>query len=163
LASDNPFVVLAAVVERAKHGDHSQARRLVPFFMQEEPFALARESLLAFADIAPNSEMHHIDWALRDAALTSDNPFVVLAAVVEYAKRGDHSQATRLVPFFTQHEPFALARVALLAFADIAVSDFFHAFAPQRLDMAAILEDFLRTKAAGYVPGRRHFYGHPIP
>jgi hypothetical protein len=41
--------------------------------------------------------------------------------------------------------------------------DFFHAFAPQRLDMAATLEDFLRTKAASYVPGQRYFFGHPIP
>ena len=57
---------------------------------------------------------------LSRAALESVDPFVVLASVVEHAKMGDHDKAGHLVPFFHRHDPFALARVALLVFADIA-------------------------------------------
>jgi hypothetical protein len=59
---------------------------------------------------------------LSGSALASDNPFVVIASVVEHAKIGDHTKANLLRNFFESHEPFALARVALLVFADVALS-----------------------------------------
>ncbi len=58
---------------------------------------------------------------LSSAALSSDNPWIVVAAAVEHAKVGRHDQARRLIQFFHQHEPFALSRVALLCFGSIAV------------------------------------------
>lgn len=54
------------------------------------------------------------------ASLNSKDPWIVVAAVIEHAKQGDHSAARHLVPFFHQHQPMALARVALLAFGDLA-------------------------------------------
>src|SRR5690606_23544790 len=57
---------------------------------------------------------------LSRAALESSDPWIVLVSVVEHAKAGDHTQAPRLIPFFHQHEPFALSRVSLLVFADVA-------------------------------------------
>jgi hypothetical protein len=59
---------------------------------------------------------------LSRTALESPNPWIVLASVVEHAKAGDHSQAPRLIQFFRQHDPFALSRVSLLVFADLAPS-----------------------------------------
>lgn len=59
---------------------------------------------------------------LSRAALESSNPWIVLASVVEHAKAGDHDQALHLVPFFHRHAPFALSRVSLLVFADVARS-----------------------------------------
>jgi hypothetical protein len=52
--------------------------------------------------------------------LKADNPWMVVASVVEHAKAGDHEPASRLIPFFTRTEPFALRRVALQVFADVA-------------------------------------------
>jgi hypothetical protein len=276
LASDNPFVVLAAVVECAKLGDHRQAIRLVPFFTQHEPFALARVALLAFADIATAADLHHLEQALRcednavrtyageaagycgalalvptmleawragnsihdyemigfalsdmlepsageiaghvgirdrresqlepkseaaravyervmakkralglDALPAEPSPFPGLV-MAEYARlsqlfgqsafvwAGGELDMTRFVRLFLDRVKnpapgvghFIGLRHRFEAWTGERCDDFFHAFAPQRLDMAATLEDFLRTKAASYVPGQRYFFGHPIP
>jgi hypothetical protein len=55
-----------------------------------------------------------------DQALQADSPWVVIASVVEHARAGEHDAASRLIPFFTRSEPFALQRIALLVFADLA-------------------------------------------
>jgi len=57
LHSTNPWIVLAAVTERAKHGDHRHARRLQPFFHRDEPFALSRVSLLVCASVAASEDL----------------------------------------------------------------------------------------------------------
>jgi hypothetical protein len=271
LTSENPFVVLAAVVECAKRGDHSQATRLVPFFTRHEPFALARVALLAFADIAMSGDLHHLEQALRceDNAVRTyageaagncgslalvpamldawragerihdwemigfalsdvlepscgeianhvgirDQEELTIVPRTEAARRlvealnrsrreagfepspfpglvmaeharlsqllGPHAfvwaggelDMTRFVRVFLERvkDPapgvgrFIGLRHRFEAWTGERCDDFFHAFAPRRLDMAAMLEDFLRTKAASYVPGQRYFFGHPIP
>lgn len=65
LESSDPWIVLAAVVEHAKAGDHSHALRLVPFFQRHDPFALSRVSLLVFADVAPARELLQLETVLR--------------------------------------------------------------------------------------------------
>jgi hypothetical protein len=65
LADPSPWVVVASVVERAKHGDHREAKRLREFFERDQPVALARISLLAFADTAPLGDLPLLEEALR--------------------------------------------------------------------------------------------------
>lgn len=276
LGSDNPFIVLASVVEHAKRGDHTRAMWLVPFFRLHEPFALARVALLAFADIAMDRDLQHLEHALRsedvivrryageacaycgslslvlamldawregesihdyetigfalsnmlepsygeianhvgirdekelnivprteagrrllerlmeqrrarneDPSPLEPSPFpgLVMAEYErlreEYGPRaivwdGDQLDMTRFVRHFLAEVKSTAAGVGHFiglrhrfeAWTGERCDDFFHAFAPQRLDMAATLEDFLRTKAAAYEPGRRYFWGHPIP
>lgn len=59
---------------------------------------------------------------LSQAALTSENPWIVIASVIEHAKGGNHREATRLIPFFLREQPFALSKIALLVFGDLAPS-----------------------------------------
>jgi hypothetical protein len=70
LADANPWIVLAAVLERAKRGAHADAIVLTSFFERREPFALARTSLLLFADVAPVSKLGMLEsWLRGDDAL----------------------------------------------------------------------------------------------
>jgi hypothetical protein len=73
LASSDPWIVLASVVARAREGNHRDALHLVPFFRCHEPFALARVSMLVFADLAPLRDLLALEEMLRgdDAELRS--------------------------------------------------------------------------------------------
>lgn len=71
LADPSPWVVVASVVERAKRGDHSEAKRLCEFFEREEPVALDRISLLVFGDIAPSGELPLLEEALRSPVVST--------------------------------------------------------------------------------------------
>jgi hypothetical protein len=53
-------------------------------------------------------------------ALSSENPWVVLASATEHAKAGSHAEARHLVNFFGRDELFALSRVSMLVFGSIA-------------------------------------------
>lgn len=57
---------------------------------------------------------------LAPAALDSSNPWIVLAAVLQHAKVGDHRQVNRLAQYFHAGEPFALKRVSLSLVGDLA-------------------------------------------
>jgi hypothetical protein len=63
---------------------------------------------------------------LSDRVLHDPSPWVVIASVVERAKRGDHSEVSRLCEFFERHQPVALGRIALLVFADTAPGGSLH-------------------------------------
>jgi hypothetical protein len=65
LADPSPWVVIASVVERARQGDHAEAKRLREFFERDQPVALGRVSLLVFADTAPTSQLRLLEEALR--------------------------------------------------------------------------------------------------
>jgi len=89
LDADNPWIVLAAVVERAKQGDHRQAPRLAHFATQKEPFALDRVSLLALGEIALSKDLDLVEHVLR----ADDGE-----ARVHAAEAAALSGALRLVP-----------------------------------------------------------------
>jgi hypothetical protein len=268
LASTDPFVVLAAVVEHAKVGDHTKALDLLPFFHQHQPFALARVTLLVFADIALAADLSQLETVLRgddidsrayaaEAAalsgslalvpamldawmrarsladhetigfaisdmlepnigpiaehvgiydLTETNPPPLTtnqrrlqALMAEFeAERGspplpdlvvaEHERlctelggdafvwagapldVNRLVDRFLaavkdpERGGFIDLRHRFEAWTGEPCQEFFRAFQPQRLEMAAVLEDFVRSgKGARYRPGQRYFFGHPIP
>src|SRR5262245_58284048 len=57
---------------------------------------------------------------LAPAALDHSNPWIVLAAVLQHAKVGDHSRVDRLTKYFHADEPFALKRVSLSLVGDLA-------------------------------------------
>src|SRR5688572_16093910 len=57
LYSQNPWIVVAAVVERAKIGDHSAVGEMARFLRQPQPFALDRVSTLVVGDAGTNSHL----------------------------------------------------------------------------------------------------------
>lgn len=75
LNSANPWIVLAAVLERAKSGDHSTVRLLSQFFYAKEPFALNRIALLLVGDLGRDSDLQ-----LLLEAMASDDSQVRLYA-----------------------------------------------------------------------------------
>ncbi|TIP02851.1 MAG: hypothetical protein E5X76_23100 [Mesorhizobium sp.] len=56
---------------------------------------------------------------MSPAALSNSNPWIVLAAVVERAKHGDHSQVPLLSRYYEEHATDRLAQVALMLTGDI--------------------------------------------
>ncbi|MGW8392279.1 hypothetical protein [Pseudoduganella sp. HUAS MS19] len=56
---------------------------------------------------------------LAPSLLQSDNPWLILASVLEHAKHGDHSGVPLLSRLFNDHKPPALARVAILLVGDL--------------------------------------------
>lgn len=56
---------------------------------------------------------------MSPAALGNPNPWIVLAAVVERAKRGDHSQVHLLSRYYEDHSTHRLAQVALMLTGDM--------------------------------------------
>jgi hypothetical protein len=267
LHSDNPWIVLAAVVERAKQGDHGEVDRLLPLAQQTEPFALDRVALLSFADVAPWHSLQFIERVLlgddadarvngAEAAAMSGALKLVPAMLSAWRRASsgldhemigfaisdllegsggpiaDHAgnfnaprptgppppgmdpDSWRLLverppnpaspfPGFVEEahsrlektlgaeavvwqgrlmDVVELAREFLAevkspephnfidfrhrfeSYTGIDCRKFYFAMEPQRLQMAAVLEDFLASpEAARYQPGRRYFFGHPIP
>lgn len=267
LNSDNPWIVLAAVIERAKHGDHGAADRLMPLAQQTEPFALDRVALLSFADVAPWHRVHFIEQVLlsddgdarvnaAEAAAMSGALKLVPAMLSAWRRASsglDHEMIGFAIsdlldggngpiinhagtfnaprptgppppgmdpeswqvlvdlppdppsPFpglveeaharlektlgaeavVWQGRPLNVLDVVREFLAEVKSPDphnfidlrhrfesytgfdcrkFYFAMEPQRLQMAAALEDFLASpEAARYQPGRRYFFGHPIP
>ena len=60
-----------------------------------------------------------IDLRSPELPLTATNPWVALAAVLEVAKAGDHSQVHRLAQFVDIRQPYTLSQVALLLVGDM--------------------------------------------
>lgn len=71
-----------------------------------------REDGFHFAEAAPPELM-------SAAALSNSNPWIVLAAVVERAKQGDHGQVPLLSRYYAEHRIHRLAQVALMLTGDI--------------------------------------------
>src|SRR5262245_24094831 len=67
LRAENPWIVVAAVVEHAKRGNHDEAPILLPFARRKDPFALDRVSLLALGDIGRRQDLALLDQVLRGA------------------------------------------------------------------------------------------------
>jgi hypothetical protein len=65
LENSNPWIVLAAVLHRARAGDHSRVSRLSAYFDADEPFALNRVALLLTGDLAPERDLKLLEDALR--------------------------------------------------------------------------------------------------
>src|SRR5688500_16868877 len=65
LAHSNPWIVLAAVLQRAKAGDHAHVGRLAGFFHADEPFALNHVSVLLAGDMASERDLRILQQALQ--------------------------------------------------------------------------------------------------
>ena len=65
LSHANPWFVLAAVLQRAKVGNHKAVRRLAEFFNLDEPFALGRVSLLLAGDMASEGDLRILEEVLQ--------------------------------------------------------------------------------------------------
>ena len=68
LAHANPWIVIAAVLECAKAGDHTQAHRLQRYFELDEPFALNRVALVITGMTAASSDLELLIGALGSAS-----------------------------------------------------------------------------------------------
>lgn len=67
LGNPNPWIVLAAVVERAKHGDHSQVHILSRYYEEHRIHRLAQVALMLTGDIAKEGDLKLLAGALSSA------------------------------------------------------------------------------------------------
>ncbi|MEM9454582.1 MAG: hypothetical protein AAGF11_10410 [Myxococcota bacterium] len=65
LQHPDPWIVLAAVLERAKMGDHTHARLLQAYFEKDEPLALNRSALLVAGLVVARSDLDILVIAMR--------------------------------------------------------------------------------------------------
>lgn len=65
LNDDNPWIVLAGVVERAKVSDHSAIKALRRLFYMQEPFALAGVALMVVGNAGTYDDMQLLVEAMR--------------------------------------------------------------------------------------------------
>ena len=68
LRHPNPWIVVAAVLERGKVGEHGHAERLQPFFERDAPFALNRVALLIAGMTAASADLGLIALALASTS-----------------------------------------------------------------------------------------------
>ena len=65
LDQSNPWMVLAAILQRAIVGDHSRVGRLTQYFHADEPFALRRVSLSLVGDLASERDLKLLEQEIQ--------------------------------------------------------------------------------------------------
>lgn len=110
----NPWMVVAAVVDRAKRGNHDYARHLRPFFHRHDPFGLARVSLLVYADIARPHEL-----VALQAVLAGDDILARQYAAEAAALAGQISLVPAMLDAWTRAETAHDHEIIGFAISDI--------------------------------------------